>query len=114
MNFENLTQTVFVWLTAFGLKVLGAIALWVIGRWLIYFAVGMVTKALKKRPIEPTIINYLSSTISVLLNITLVVAILGYFGVQTTTFAALIASAGIAIGMAWSGLLSNFAAGAFS
>ena len=113
MNFENLTQTVFVWLTAFGLKVLGAIALWVIGRWLIYFAVGMVTKALKKRPIEPTIINYLSSTISVLLNITLVVAILGYFGVQTTTFAALIASAGIAIGMAWSGLLSNFAAGAF-
>ncbi|HEX5886050.1 MAG TPA: hypothetical protein VFY67_16020 [Pyrinomonadaceae bacterium] len=64
-----------------------------------------------KRPIEPTVINYLGSTVSVLLNITLVVAILGYFGVQTTTFAALIASAGLAIGLAWSGLLQNFAAG---
>ncbi|MEB2559227.1 mechanosensitive ion channel family protein, partial [Burkholderia cenocepacia] len=43
----------------------------------------------------------------------LVIGILGYFGIQTTTFAALIAAAGVAIGMAWSGLLSNFAAGAF-
>ena len=113
MNFQTISQTLLVWLAAFGLKILGAIALWVIGRWLIQFAVGLVTRALKKRPIEPTVINYLGSTISVLLNITLVVAILGYFGVQTTTFAALIASAGLAIGLAWSGLLSNFAAGAF-
>ena len=113
MNLENISQTILVWLVAFGLKVLGAIALWVIGRWLIYFAVGLVTKTLRKRPIEPTIIKYLGSTISVLLNVTLVVAILGYFGVQTTTFAALIASAGLAVGLAWSGLLSNFAAGAF-
>jgi len=113
MNFQTITDTLLVWLAAFGFKVLGAIALWVIGRWLIYFSVGLVTKSLRKRPIEPTIIKYLGSTISVLLNITLVVAILGYFGVQTTTFAALLASAGLAIGLAWSGLLSNFAAGAF-
>src|SRR5919205_277943 len=113
MNLQNVSQTLFVWLAAFGLKVLGAIALWVIGRWLIHFAIGLLTKALKKRPIEPTVINYLGSTVAVLLNITLVVAILGYFGVQTTTFAALIASAGLAVGLAWSGLLSNFAAGAF-
>ena len=45
--------------------------------------------------------------------IVLVVAILGYFGVETTSFAAILAAAGIAIGMAWSGLLANFAAGAF-
>jgi small-conductance mechanosensitive channel len=49
----------------------------------------------------------------VALNITLAVAILGYFGVQTTTFAALIAAIGLAIGTAWAGLLANFAAGAF-
>jgi small conductance mechanosensitive channel len=113
MNFQTITQTLVVWLAAFGLKILGAIALWVIGRWLIHFAIRLIVKGLKKRPIEPTVINYLASTVSVLLNITLVVAILGYFGVQTTTFAALIASAGFAIGLAWSGLLSNFAAGAF-
>lgn len=113
MNFQQISQTIMVWGAALAIKIVGAIALWVIGRWLISFAVGLITKALRKRPIEPTIINYLGSTVSVLLNITLVVAILGYFGVQTTTFAALIASAGLAVGLAWSGLLSNFAAGAF-
>ncbi len=113
MNWENLGQNLLVWAAQFGIKILGAILLWVIGRALINFAVGLLKRALLKRPIEPTVVNYLGSTISVLLNITLVVAILGYFGVQTTTFAALIASAGLAIGLAWSGLLSNFAAGAF-
>jgi small conductance mechanosensitive channel len=49
----------------------------------------------------------------VVLNILLVVAILGYFGLQTTSFAALLAGVGLAVGAAWSGLLGNFAAGAF-
>jgi small conductance mechanosensitive channel len=47
------------------------------------------------------------------LNVALIVAILGFFGVETTTFAALLAAGGVAIGVAWGGLLSNFAAGAF-
>ena len=51
--------------------------------------------------------------ITVALNIILVVAILGYFGVETTSFEALVAGAGVAIGAAWSGLLGNFASGIF-
>ena len=113
MNWQSLGQSLALWGAQFGITVLGAILLWVVGRTLISFAIGLLRRALLKRPIEPTVVNYLASTISVLLNITLVVAILGYFGVQTTTFAALIASAGLAVGLAWSGLLSNFAAGAF-
>src|ERR1700752_487779 len=113
MNWENIGQSLLLGGASIGGKILGALVLWVIGRALISFAVRMRRRALLKRPIEPTVINYLASTVSVLLNITLVVAILGYFGVQTTTFAALLASAGLAIGLAWSGLLSNFAAGAF-
>ena len=113
MNWQSLGQSIVIWGAQFGIKILGAILLWVVGRALISFAISLLRRALLKRPIEPTVINYLASTISVLLNITLVVAILGYFGVQTTTFAALIASAGLAVGLAWSGLLSNFAAGAF-
>jgi small conductance mechanosensitive channel len=58
-------------------------------------------------------LRYIGTVISVTLNIILVVAILGYFGVETTSFAAILAAAGVAIGMAWSGLLANFAAGAF-
>jgi len=99
--------------TDLGLKILAAVAFWVVGRWLIGVAVSMVRAALEKQKVDPTVLRYLGSVITVTLNVLLVVGILGYFGIQTTTFAALIAAAGVAIGMAWSGLLSNFAAGAF-
>jgi small conductance mechanosensitive channel len=96
-----------------GIKVLGAIALWLIGRWLIGFALRIVRGGLERQHIDPTVVRYVGSIVSVTLNILLVVGILGYFGIQTTTFAALFATAGIAIGAAWAGLLSNFAAGVF-
>ena len=99
--------------TDIGLKILAAIAFWVIGRWLIHLAVRLVRTSLEHQKVDPTVLRYLGSVITVTLNVLLVVGILGYFGIQTTTFAALIAAAGVAIGMAWSGLLSNFAAGAF-
>jgi small conductance mechanosensitive channel len=95
------------------LQVLGAIVLYIVGRWLISFAVGLVQKGLSRQKIEPTLLRFIGNTISVVLNITLVIAILGYFGVQTTSFAALLAGAGLAIGSAWGGLLANFAAGIF-
>lgn len=99
--------------TDVGLKILAAIAFWVIGRWLIGVAVGMVRAALEKQKVDPTVLRYVGSIVTVTLNVLLVIGILGYFGIQTTTFAALIAGAGIAIGAAWAGLLANFAAGAF-
>lgn len=99
--------------TDIGLKVLAAIVFWVVGRWLIGLAVGMVRSALERQKVDPTVLRYVGSIVTVTLNIFLVIGILGYFGVQTTTFAALVAGAGIAIGAAWAGLLANFAAGAF-
>ncbi|MCP8465177.1 mechanosensitive ion channel family protein [Pseudomonas sp. ZM23] len=108
-----LWATVSQYALAFGVKILAAIAFWVIGRWLIGLAVGMVEKALVKQSVDPTVLRYVGSFITVTLNILLVIGILGYFGVQTTSIAALIAAAGVAIGMAWSGLLANLAAGGF-
>lgn len=99
--------------TDVGIKILAAIAFWVIGRWLIGVAIGMIRASLEKQKVDPTVLRYVGSVVTVTLNVLLVVGILGYFGIQTTTFAALIAAAGVAIGMAWSGLLANFAAGAF-
>ena len=84
-----------------------------VGRWLISFAVSLMKRALTARQMDATVQRYLGNIVSVLLNIALVIAILGYFGIQTTSFAALFAAAGVAIGMAWSGLLSNFAGGVF-
>lgn len=99
--------------TDIGLKILAAIAFWVIGRWLIGFALSIIRKGLEQQKLDPTILRYVGSVVSVTLNILLVIGILGYFGIQTTSFAALIATAGVAIGAAWAGLLSNFAAGLF-
>jgi small conductance mechanosensitive channel len=96
-----------------GLEIVGAIILYIVGRGLISLVVRAVQRMLTTQRIEPTVLRFAGNTLSVLLNITLVVAILGYFGVQTTTFAALIAAMGLAIGTAWAGLLANFAAGAF-
>jgi small conductance mechanosensitive channel len=99
--------------TDVGFKMLAAIFFWVIGRWLIGLALNVIRSGLEKQKLDPTILRYVGSILSVTLNILLVIGILGYFGIQTTSFAALIATAGIAIGAAWAGLLSNFAAGVF-
>jgi len=112
-NFTAMMQTVTAVLTAVGLKILGAIVLFMIGRWLIAVALRLIDSALRKQKIDATLIRYINSGVGALLNIVLVVAILGFFGVETTSFAALIAAAGVAIGMAWSGLLANFAGGVF-
>ena len=66
-----------------------------------------------KQKIDPTVIRYIQNAVGALLNIVLVIAILSFFGVETTSLAALIAAGGVAIGLAWSGLLANFAAGVF-
>ena len=97
----------------FGIKILGALAFWVIGRWLINLALRMVQASLLQQKVDATVLRYVASILGVTLNVLLVIGILGYFGIQTTTFAAILAAGGIAIGMAWSGLLANFAAGAF-
>jgi small conductance mechanosensitive channel len=113
MDWNSILQLIETKMTAVGLQVAGALLLYIAGRWLISMAVGLVQRGLTRQKVDPTILRFVGNTISVILNITLVVAILGYFGVQTTTFAALLAAMGLAVGLAWGGLLANFAAGAF-
>jgi small conductance mechanosensitive channel len=62
---------------------------------------------------DRTIKTWIGSIVTIGLNIFLVIAILNVFGIETTSLAALVAAAGLAVGAAWSGLLSNFAAGVF-
>jgi small conductance mechanosensitive channel len=96
-----------------GGKVLGVIVLWFVGRIVIGFVKRMIGRSLRARKMEATLIAYTESVATVLMNILLVASLLGVVGVETTTFAGLLAAAGLAIGTAWSGLLGNFAAGAF-
>ena len=113
MDWQHIADNATAQLTSFGLKAAGAVVVWIVGRYLIGLAVRLVSAALTRQNVDPTLLRYIGNIISVTLNIVLVVAILGYFGVETTSFAALMAAAGIAIGAAWAGLLANFAAGAF-
>ncbi len=115
MNMDLTAIQVFLSTTAIDLaiKVVAAIVFWVVGRWLIGKVIGMAQAAMSRNQVDPTLIKYLGSVLGVVLNIGLVLGILGYFGIQTTSFAAMLAGAGVAIGAAWSGLLGNFAAGAF-
>src|SRR5260221_14221056 len=108
VNLNAMMQTVTTTLTTVGLKLLGAIAIWIVGRWLIGIVLQMIGSALRRQKIDPTLIRYIHSAVAALLNVALVIAILGFFGVETTSFAALLAAAGVAIGIALAGLLSNF------
>ena len=100
-------------LVRYGLRVVGAIALFIVGRWVISLMMRLARRSMIARHLDPTLQRYLHSIGGVVLNILLIVAILAQFGVETTSFAALMAAAGLAIGTAWGGLLANFAAGAF-
>ena len=113
MDLESMKETALAVLTTFGLKVLGAIVAWIVGRYLIGLAVRLMSAGLERQNVDATLRRYLGNIVNIALNVVLVVALLGYFGVETTSFAALIAALGIAIGAAWAGLLANFAAGAF-
>lgn len=113
MDFSAMGQVAVAMITQLGLRILGAIILWIVGRMIIGVIVRLVARSLAMRHVDPTITRYLGNILGVVLNIGLALAILSLFGVETTTFAALIAGAGLAIGAAWGGLLSNFAAGVF-
>lgn len=94
-----------------GLKVLAAIVIYFIGRWLIRYTQKILTKMMNKRKFDASLSTFLRSFIKITLTVILVVVIVSILGVPTSTFAALLAAGGVAIGMALSGTLQNFAGG---
>jgi small conductance mechanosensitive channel len=112
-DLHGMTTTAQAVITAVGLKIIGALVLFFVGRALIRFGMRLVGRVLSRQKIDATLVSYATTSLGVVLNIVLVVAILGFFGVETTSFAALLAGVGLAVGAAWGGLLANFAAGVF-
>lgn len=110
---DTVTQFLNAYVLPFAWRILGALALWIVGGWIIRILVRLARNAMAVRHVDKTLTNYGEAAIRVGLRIILCIALLGVFGIETTSLAALLAAAGIAIGTAWSGLLSNFAAGVF-
>lgn len=101
------------YLLPFGWKLLGAAAVWLIGAAIVRVIRTAVRRVMAVRRLDDTLAVYLDTSLAVLLKGLLLIAVFGVLGLETTSFAALMAAAGIAVGAAWSGLLANFAAGLF-
>ena len=94
-----------------GKNILMAVVVYIVGRFLISLIQKVLANMLSRRKVEISIQTFLKSMVNILLNVLLIISVVGALGVSTTSFAALLASAGVAIGMALSGNLQNFAGG---
>ena len=94
-----------------GGRILAALIIFIIGKILVNWANKLFAKMLEKRKVEPSIQSFLKSIVYITLLVLLFLAVIGKLGIELTSFAALLASAGVAVGMALSGNLSNFAGG---
>jgi hypothetical protein len=97
MNTESIKLFLSTTAIDVGIKILAALAFWFVGRWLIGRVIALIRVALGRSNVDPTLTKYLGSIVAVALNIALVLGILGYFGIETTSFAAMLAGAVIAM-----------------
>lgn len=111
MTADEILTSLLSKLLAFGLKFVGALVIFFVGRWLMNRFCNFIIKLLTRRHVEPSVQSFLRSFINITLMLVLVVMVIGIFGINTTSFVALFASAGVAISMALSGSLQNFAGG---
>ena len=112
MNLENIDTEKWLELaTTYGIKILGAILIWIIGSWIIKLILRGIKRVLSKGEYDESLKKFLVNLTNWILKVVLVVVVLGTVGVETTSFAAILAAAGLAIGMALQGSLGNFAGG---
>lgn len=110
-DIEAIFKHIFDWCVNAGGNLIGALLIFIIGRFVIKIIKKLVFSFMEKRKTDPSITGFVRSLLNITLNILLAVAIVNRLGIETTSFAALLASAGVAIGMAFSGNLQNFAGG---
>jgi len=108
---EELVSKVWGLLTLYGIKVIAAIVVFVVGRWIAKGVTKFAEKVMNKRQVDPTIVSFVANMTYIALLVFVVLAALGQLGIQTTSFIAVIGAAGLAIGLALQGSLANFAAG---
>jgi small conductance mechanosensitive channel len=111
LNMEKILTTIYQYLAEYGLKILGAIIIFLVGKWLAKIISQITEKALIKAKIEKTLAKFVRNLTNIGLLIFVVIAALASLGVETTQFAVVIGAAGLAIGLALQGSLANFASG---
>ncbi len=114
-EYQETLDSAIAWLgefaVSYGLQLVGAVIALIVGLWVVKKISGGIYRMMEKREVEPSLRSFLRSFISVLLKILVVISILGMVGVEMTSFIAILGAAGLAIGLALSGTLQNFAGG---
>jgi small conductance mechanosensitive channel len=111
MDANQILERVWELVTIYGLKVIAAIAIFVIGRWVAKAVVSMIRKMMRNAEVDQTLRGFVANMAYIALLAFVVLAALGQLGIQTTSFIAILGAAGLAVGLALQGSLSNFAAG---
>ena len=111
VSMEKIWELVVELLTVYGLKVIAAIAILVVGRWIAKLFQRIFSKVMTSRKVDVTISSFVGSLTYYLLLAIFVIAALGQLGIQTTSFIAVLGAAGLAVGLALKESLANFAAG---
>jgi small conductance mechanosensitive channel len=108
---EGIVDKIYQMLTVYGLKVIAALAILIVGRWVAKGVRKLVERIMTKGKVDHALIGFTTSLAYIGLMVFIVIAALGQLGIQTTSFIAILGAAGLAIGLALQGSLSNFAAG---
>ncbi|MBN2175981.1 MAG: mechanosensitive ion channel [Bacteroidales bacterium] len=110
-NLDTIINNLYDLALKYGLKLLLAIVTLIIGLWIIKLVMKTIDKTMTKRDVDATLRKFLGSLLSMLLKIMLIISVISMVGVEMTSFVAILAAAGLAVGMALSGTLQNFAGG---
>ncbi len=111
INIDKIIETLTYWATAYSIKLIAAILIFIIGKWLAGKISRLITKLLEKNNIDATLVNFLESIIYYTFLIVVIIATAGQLGINTTSFITIVGAAGLAIGLALKDSLSNFASG---
>ena len=110
-NMATMTATMIGWATLYGAKLIVALLIFIIGKWVAKKMASVTERVMLRREVDEALVNFTSSMVYYALLIFVVIAALGQVGIQTASFVVIVGAAGLAIGLAMQGSLSNFAAG---
>lgn len=108
---EEQLDTIVAYATDWGLKIIFALLIFLIGKWIARLLKNIVTKGMEKSKVDQVLIGFISNIVYYLLMIAVIITAIQKLGVQTTSFIAVLGAAGLAVGLALQGALSNFASG---
>ena len=105
------TEAIVAWISSYSINIIGALLIFIIGKWLSRRVANLIAKLLEKNNVDQTLTGFLKNLIYYALIVVVIIAAVGKLGINTTSFLTIVGAAGLAIGLALKDSLANFAAG---